>query len=226
MSKFLLVIFLSLILYSSSVSAQGTAGVREKVDSLAGSLDEYNKRSVNKFYKSIFLLDSLAEPALIANMKSENSLEKNSVLSHALVYVSKDNILHELVDFYKKTSGKELRDIVVYSILGVRYKFNQTSNLKLLPDKEIFPILITALTDTLDISSIAEGIKHINGIAWLALQKWGSFQDMKETFSVDFLNYSAEELKSLQQKLLYWWQKNGPDVYWDGVDKVFKTAHR
>ncbi|HEX2963082.1 MAG TPA: hypothetical protein VHO43_14885, partial [Ignavibacteriales bacterium] len=40
---------------------------------------------------------------------------------------------------------------------------------KLNPDKEIFPLLINTLTDTLDISSIAEGIKKMNGIAWLAI---------------------------------------------------------
>jgi hypothetical protein len=220
MSKILFACVL-LIFGCSRAFAQVPSSQEARVDSLVARLDENNKRSVSAFYKSVFAIDSLAEEPLLKNMVLKNSLEKKSVLSHALVYVSKKNILNELVGAYGKTTDTLSRDIIIYTILGVRYKFSTNSNLKLNPDKEIFPILIGTLTDTLDISSIAEGIKKINGIAWLAIEKWGEFKDLKEIFSRDLLNTSFEEQKDIQKTLLKWWKKKKRVVYWDDNTKMF-----
>lgn len=210
-----------LLFACSRVFAQTSSSPGAKVDSLVSRLDENSKRSIKDFYKSIFAMDSLAEEPLLANMCLKNSLEKKSVISHALVYVSKGNILNELLEAYNKTVDTLSQDMIVYTILGVRYKFNTDSDLSLKPNKEIFPILIAKLTDTLDISLIAEGIKKINGIAWLALQKWGEFSDLKKTFASDFLETSFDEKKSMQKFLLKWWKKNGRNVYWDKDIRMF-----
>lgn len=171
-------------------------------------------------------MDSLAEKPLLANMCLKNSIEKKSVMSHALVYVSKSNILNELLEAYNSTGDTLSQDMIVYTILGVRYKFNTTSDLMLNPNKEIFPVLIHKLTDTLDISSIAEGIKNINGIAWLAIQKWGVFKDLKKTFARDFMEISFEEKSNMQKELLKWWKKNGPNVYWDSNIRMFTIPEK
>lgn len=197
-----------------------------KVDSLVARLDESSKKSTKDFYKSIFQMDSLAEEPLLKNLLAQNSLEKKSAISHALVYVSRKNILNELVEAYNKTGDTLSQDMIVYTILGARYKFNTTSDLKLNPNKEIFPILIHALTDTLDISSIAEGIKKINGIAWLAIKKWGEFREFKEAFARDFLETSFEEQKNLQKTFIKWWKKNGRSVYWDNDIKMFTVPEK
>lgn len=224
MSK--IIIFCILLIACSSTFAQTSPSPGAKVDSLVNQLDENNKRSVKDFYKSIFAMDSLAEEPLLANMCLKNSLEKKSVISHALVYVSKGNILNELMEAYSKTGDTLSQDMIVYTVLGVRYKFNTDSDLSLKPNKEIFPVLIDKLTDTLDISSIAEGVKKINGIAWLAIQKWGEFKDFKKTFAADFLETSFEEKKNMQKSLLNWWKKNGRNVYWDKTIRMFTVPEK
>lgn len=222
MGKIFISCILLLLCCFSAFAQNSPSQSARVVDSLVIRLDENNKKSVKEFYKSIFAMDSLAEEPLLANMcRINNLIEKKSVLSHALVYVSKDNILNELLEAYNKSSDTLSRDMIVYTILGVRYKFNTTSDLKINPNKEIFPVLIHRLTDTLDISSIAEGIKTINGIAWLAIQKWGEFRDLKKTFAQDFLETSFEEKKNMQKELLKWWKKNGQNVYWDSNIRMF-----
>ncbi|HEX2868318.1 MAG TPA: hypothetical protein VHO03_14830 [Ignavibacteriales bacterium] len=208
-------------IFSQSAHMENASLQRLKVDSLVNNLNENSKKSLKEFYKKVFAMDSLAEEGLLMNMNRKLSLEKKSVLSHALVYVSKSSILNELVHAYRQAQDTLTRDMIVYTILGARYKFNQTSDLSLKPNKEIFPILFETLTDTLDISRIAEVIKKINGIAWLAIVKWGGFNDLKTTFARDFLGASFNEKKRVQSELLEWWKKNGQNVYWDKKIKMF-----
>ncbi|MGE5351207.1 MAG: hypothetical protein ACM3P0_03935 [Acidobacteriota bacterium] len=215
-----------LLISGCSASFAQTSIQSARVDSLVARLDEDDKKDVRNFYLSIFPMDSLAEEPLLKNMLLKNSLEKKSVISHALVYVSKENILNELVEAYNKAGDTLSQDMIVYTILGVRYKFNTTSDLKLKANKEIFPILISNLTDTLDISSIAEGIKKINGIAWLAIEKWGEFRELKDIFARDFMEISFEEQKGIQKTLLKWWKKNGGAVYWDNDIKMFTVPEK
>lgn len=210
--------------FSQGAHSENTSLQSLKVDSLVNNLNENSKKSLKEFYKKIFAMDSLAEEPLLRNMNRNFSLEKKSVLSHALVYVSKSNILNELVHAYRQAGDTLTRDMIVYTILGVRYKFNQTSDLRLQPNKEIFPILIATLTDTLDISPIAEVVKKINGIAWFAIVKWGEFEDLKTTFAKDFLEASFNEKKKIQSELLEWWKKNGQNVYWDKNIKMFTVV--
>ncbi|MCU7494670.1 MAG: hypothetical protein HF314_13740 [Ignavibacteria bacterium] len=221
----LLVIGLMALLFScrsfSQASASGTSSAQAAVDSLVSRLNENNKKSLKEFYNQIFAMDSLAEKPLLENMNKKSSVQKMSVLSHALVYVCKENILNELVHAYRRADDASARAMIVYTILGVRYKFNETSELELIPNKEIFPLLIGTLNDSLDISSIAEGVKKINGIAWLAIQKWGEFKDLKKAFSTDFMEASVEQKKKLQTKLQEWWKENGNNVYWNKKLKMF-----
>lgn len=219
MYKFIIAVFM--LALGGKAIAQPAVSAHMKVDSLVSALNEESKKSLKAFYKDIFAMDSLAIPGLLDNMGSRNSILKNSVLSHALVYVSKENILNQIVDADGKTDDSIKHAILVYTLLGIRYKFNEKSTIGIMPNKKIFPILIRDLTDTLDISPLTGGIRHNNEIAWLAIKRWGEFDQLKDILKGDLSAMSLEKVREIQKELLKWWNKAGNKVTWDNKLRLF-----